>query len=83
MTEEKKDQPTQEELDEAANDELWMFPHDGFDYSPYVRKVGGGIFYELVFFFILNKTPVFILFFMFSPEDRFQIHLQQKLILCY
>ena len=61
MTEEKKDHPTQEELDEAANDELWMFPHDGFDYSSYVRKPGGGIFYELVFFFILNKMLFFTL----------------------
>lgn len=38
------------ELEESANDELWMFPHDGYDYSQHIRELGGGIFLELVWF---------------------------------
>ena len=48
---EEKEKPTQQELDDAANDDLWIFPHDGFDYSPYIRNMGGGLFFELVSFF--------------------------------
>lgn len=43
-----EDKPTAKELDDAANDELWMFPHDGYDYTQHLRDRGGGIFVELV-----------------------------------
>ena len=46
MSEDQK--PTQEELDDAADDLKWMFPHDGYDYWQHVREIGGGTFLELV-----------------------------------
>ena len=37
-----------DKLEDAANDDLWMFPHDGYDYSQHIRDIGGGTFFELV-----------------------------------